>query len=93
MKIKLAHLESRLQALIEGSAARLFPGYHQQTDLASRLIEAMQENMRARSSAQPGREPSAPNLFTLLGLMALSCSVSSSWTGVMAISKYRFVAG
>jgi hypothetical protein len=66
MKIKLAHLESRLQALIEGSAARLFPGYHQQTDLASRLIEAMQENMRARSSAQPGREPSAPNLFTLL---------------------------
>jgi len=66
MKIKLAHLEARLQALIEGSAARLFPGYYQQTDLVSRLIEAMQENMHSGNSAGAGREPSAPNLFTLM---------------------------
>jgi hypothetical protein len=66
MKIKLAHLEARLQALIEGGAARLFPGYYQQTDLVSRLIDAMQENMRASSSAHSGREDTAPNLFTLL---------------------------
>ncbi len=66
MKFKLAHLEARLQALIEGSAARLFPGHYQQTDLAAQLIEAMQENMRASSSAQFEHEFIAPNLFTLI---------------------------
>lgn len=66
MKIKLAHLEARLQALIEGSAARLFPGHYQQTDLAAQLIEALQDNMRAVSSGQSEHEPIAPNLFTLI---------------------------
>jgi hypothetical protein len=61
MKIKLSKIEARLQALIEGSAARLFPSRRQQTDLASSLINAMWKD------THPGAEgrPLAPNLFMI----------------------------
>jgi hypothetical protein len=67
MKVSLAHLEARLQALIEGSAARLFPfgGSRPDSfgqDLAFRLVSAMQSNLRPRS----GGTYWAPNLFDLL---------------------------
>ncbi len=67
MKVSLAQLEARLQELIEGSAARLFPFGGSQPDssgqdLASRLVSAMRSNLRAR----PGGTCWAPNLFTLV---------------------------
>jgi hypothetical protein len=62
MKRKLAAIEARLQALIEGGAARLFPQRRQPDDLAYRLVEAMW------AGASPGPDGShlAPNLYTLL---------------------------
>jgi hypothetical protein len=61
MKIKLAHIEARIQSLVEGSAAWLFPSKRHQANLASRLLEAMY------SGVKPGVEslPVAPNLYTL----------------------------
>lgn len=61
MKIKLAQIEARLQALIEGGAARLFPSAQKENDLTSRLLEAL------RNGIQTGRdgEAQAPNLYTL----------------------------
>lgn len=60
MKIKLAQIEARLQSLIEGSAARLFPRGQVQTDLAARLVAAMQAGIQPRLEG-----PLAPNLYTL----------------------------
>lgn len=62
MKLKLAQIEARLQALIEGSVARLFSYSQRQDNLASRLVEAMHAN----TQAGPDGEPVAPNLYTLL---------------------------
>jgi hypothetical protein len=57
---RLIQLESRLQALIEGSAARLFPS-QDEVNLPSRLVLAM------KSTLQDGEEgePLAPNLYLL----------------------------
>ena len=57
-----AHLEARLQSLVEGSAARLFLGRPILDELEQRLGEAL------RSGIQPGEDgaPHAPNLFVLL---------------------------
>jgi FHA domain/FhaA, N-terminal domain len=60
MKIKLAAIEARLQALIEGSAARLFPLTPQNDNLATLLVQAMNNAIDTRASA-----PLAPNLYTL----------------------------
>jgi hypothetical protein len=61
MKISLAKIEARLQALVEGSAERLFASNHPPANLAQRLIGAMQANL------QPGPDGRlvAPNLYTL----------------------------
>lgn len=93
MKIKLVHLEARLQALIEGSAARLFPGYYQRTDLASQLIEALRESMRSNGSTVTGREPSAPNLFTLLVHPSQARSLLENRTLTEALSQTIREAG
>jgi hypothetical protein len=61
-KDKLTKLESHLQTLIEGSAARLFPSDIQQEDLAHRLILAMEAEIRT----QPDGQVIAPNLYTLV---------------------------
>ena len=61
MKLQLAQLESRLQALIEGSAARLFPLTQKQPDLAFLLAEAMRQEIWTA----PGGENIGPNLFTI----------------------------
>jgi hypothetical protein len=60
-KFQLSRLEARLQALIEGSAARIFPPGKPQSDLAHRLVAAMQ------AGVQPGPdgETLAPNLYVL----------------------------
>lgn len=62
MRLKLAQIEARLQSLIEGSAARLFPNRQQSNNLAYRLVEAM------RAGLQPGEDgnPIAPNLYTIV---------------------------
>ncbi len=60
MKIKLATIEARLQALIEGSAARLFPPTPQSDNLASLLVQAMNNAIDTRVV-----DPLAPNLYTL----------------------------
>ncbi len=61
MRFKLAHIEARLQGLVEGSAAWLFPSKRHQANLVSRLLEAMY------SGIKPGTDsvPVVPNLFTL----------------------------
>ena len=61
-KFQLTRLEARLQALIEGSAARFFPPGKPQNDLASRLVTAMQDGVQAG----PDGEVLAPNLYVLL---------------------------
>jgi len=61
MKIELSKIEARLQALIEGSAARLFPSASQQQDLGPRLVEAMRGGIQVNSGGQSG----APNLYLL----------------------------
>ena len=62
LKDKLTELETRLQALIEGGAARLFPPNGLQEDLTHRLIMATQEGLKT----QPDGQVIAPNLFTLV---------------------------
>lgn len=61
MKIELSKIEARLQALIEGSAARLFPSTTQQQDLGPRLVEAMRSGIQVNAHGQS----SAPNLYLL----------------------------
>jgi hypothetical protein len=61
MKIPLDQLESRLQALIEGSVARLFPIARNQEDLAAHLINAMREHIHHQENGPV----LAPNLYIL----------------------------
>jgi hypothetical protein len=61
LQAKLKQLESRLQSLIEGSAARLAPMRGEQDDLPGQLVAAMQAGIQAGQSG----EWWAPNLFTL----------------------------
>jgi hypothetical protein len=61
MKIPLDQLEARLQALIEGSVARLFPIVKNQEDLASHLINAMRTNIHPQENGRVW----APNLYIL----------------------------
>lgn len=58
---KVDILEARLQMLIEGSAARLFPDYNLENDLAHRLVAALQSGIKQH----PEGYFIAPNLFTL----------------------------
>lgn len=58
---KLERLESRLQSLIEGSAARLFPDFKMEEELAHRLVEALQAGTRQNSEGKF----IAPNQFTV----------------------------
>lgn len=60
MKINLATIEARLQALIEGSAARLFPLTPRSDNLAALLVQAMNNAIDTREAP-----PLAPNLYTL----------------------------
>ncbi len=60
MKIKLSTIEARLQALIEGSAARLFPLTPQGDNLAALMVQAMNDAIDTKD-----QEPLAPNLYTL----------------------------
>jgi hypothetical protein len=62
MKIRLASIEARLQALIEGSLQRIFPGEWSQANLANLLVEAMQSGIRDGEA----EELIAPNYFTLI---------------------------
>lgn len=61
-KINLAMLESHLQNLIEGSAARLFASAPLPSNLAAHLVQALQDGIRLDEQG----EPAAPNLYTLL---------------------------
>jgi hypothetical protein len=60
MKISLLRLETRLQHLIEGTVARLFPSIGR-ADLATRMVEAMHANSRSG----PNSSFLAPNMFIL----------------------------
>lgn len=61
LKTALSRLESRLSSIVEGSAARLFPGGRVPQGLTYSLVEAMRANVR------PGIDgvAEAPNLYTL----------------------------
>ncbi|MCI0520102.1 MAG: FHA domain-containing protein [Chloroflexi bacterium] len=59
LREKLQQLESRLQTLIEGSAARLFAG----ADLSAELAESLAESMRAAARPLPGGGMLAPDRY------------------------------
>lgn len=61
LTLKLTQLETQLQALIEGSAARLFPGGKVQGNLAQSLVGAM----RAGLQIEPDGMALGPNRFTI----------------------------
>lgn len=62
LKNALGQLEARLQTLVEGSTARLFPGGEASRQLVGGLLQAMQDGVR------PGEDgvPTAPNQYQLL---------------------------
>ena len=62
MQAKLAQLETRLQMLIEGSAAWLVPFQGVHNDLSHQLVEAMRAGIQQKSDGSLR----APNLFTLI---------------------------
>lgn len=61
LKAKLDQLEIRLQSLIEGSAARLFPEVYSQDELAHDLVSAMKERIRRDADGAI----IAPNLYII----------------------------
>ena len=61
MKARLERLEARLQSLVEGGAARLFPFNENTNGLAPDLIGAMQSGVKTR----PDGHRVAPNLYIL----------------------------
>ena len=61
IRIRLLQLETRLQALVEGSVARLFPGRYTPHELALLLEEAM----RTEARSGPNGTVIAPNLYVL----------------------------
>ncbi len=62
MKINLSQLEARLQSLIEGSAARVFPAGSPQNELGTRLVQAMRANIHPQSDGSIW----APNVFSVI---------------------------
>ena len=52
IKERLAQVERRLQALVEGSARRLFPGAQVSELLAGRLLEAVREGLHEEADGQ-----------------------------------------
>ncbi len=62
LRLTLKQLEARLEALVEGSAARLMPGGKAPRELVQRLFAAMQ------AGAQPGQDGAlqAPDVYLLL---------------------------
>lgn len=62
LKDKISELEAQLQALIEGSAARLFPSNGLIEELTHHLTLAMQDGLKTQADGQV----IAPNLFTLI---------------------------
>ncbi len=61
LKSTLSHLETRLQSLIEGGAARLFPSRLAPHILVDRLLAALRDGLQTGSDG----EPVAPNLYIL----------------------------
>jgi hypothetical protein len=61
LTLKLTQLEAQLQALIEGSAARLFPGGKVQGDLAQSLVAAIRAGVQIETDGMA----LAPNRFTI----------------------------
>jgi len=61
LKHTLTRLESRLQAMIEGGAARLFPTDRAQKELVEHLIDTLQDYIEQ----SPGASQWAPNLFLI----------------------------
>jgi hypothetical protein len=62
LQTKLTHLETRLQTLIEGSAARLIPFSGEPSNLPHQLVQTM----RAGIQIDGDHQMVAPNLFTLI---------------------------
>ncbi len=67
---RLAQVERRLQALVEGSARRLFPGAQVSELLAGRLLEALRGGLQVKADGQVAA-PEQLILFTSPGEAAL----------------------
>lgn len=62
LKTALSRLESRLSSIVEGSAARFFPGGRTPHGLTYSLVEAMRNSVHLG----PDGVPEAPNLYVIL---------------------------
>ena len=62
LNIRLQQLESRLQNLVEGGSAWLFPDSRKLPNLAHRLVEAMRQGLHEGTQG----EALAPNLYILI---------------------------
>ena len=62
IKSKLSKLEIRLQSLVEGGSARIFPANITRQDVLGQLTDAMLAGVKTR----PDRGRVAPNLYTLV---------------------------
>ncbi len=71
--LTLNRLETHLQTLVEGSLARLFPGYDLRRELAQRLFEAL--SIEVRSS--PDGQVLAPDRFTIFLPSGQAAAVNS----------------
>jgi hypothetical protein len=71
---RLRLLEIRLETLIEGSAARIFPTVQTQHELAVQLVEAMRQGIQSG----PDGELIGPNLFILLAHPVQAVSLAAN---------------
>jgi hypothetical protein len=62
LKQRLSQIENKLQILIEGSAARIFPSRKSMSELALKLVEAMHAGLRTDSQGIAW----VPNLYSIL---------------------------
>jgi len=85
----LTRIESRLQTLIEGSLARLFPTYDIQKELAQQIVLAIQAEIRQG----PKGKLLAPNLFTVFlpSEQALILQEDESFLALLSMSLSQAV--
>jgi len=86
---QLLKLESRLQTLIEGSSARLFPTYHLQYELIHRIVAAIQDSTQGELS----ETTIPPNQFTIRVHPSQAIHLSTNPHLMNTLSEYLVDAG
>lgn len=85
---KLIQIETRLQALVEGSAARLFPA-HEQMDIPAQVVEAMKSAIKDGEAG----DLLAPNLYVLKVHPAKAANLLENKSGLQDLALVIQQAG